>query len=620
MKANAERDTSCTDKKKKFKKCLLVLLASGFLGCYWLLFIAVQKGFDEVVVEDGKTSFTAAFADVSYIIPANNDVSLTELLDENDAGVTIEILNSEGQRVGTAQFSDSLIHTNGYNSTENISESGLPLRLNPGETYEIRYEGSCAGQKLTHLSFVLYGNDFRMWWQSGAVFLCAAAAAAGVWLVLRHGREEKGPGVIFVWIGIAGLFLLSAPKMEEMPANRNAFASAYALSNSMMGRPQADENGYVYIDESGLRNMGYTSYSVPMNRFWTDWDYGNLRENGKISSLYRLRSESGEELLSSVLAPVDAVMITAARLARAPWQMVYLSGILLHAALALIFYMLTCRLVSGRQKECGTMDQIGQSREFSRIPLMMLLPSMMQSTMSYLPWGVLAAVLIYVFTLAFSSRVYCVRKPASGFAEGKPHSGTSSRSGGGGKTSGINLILAVSAGIIVFCLFRYGGESLGRAAASAVRDSDSWMKGIVFTFRLNEDAMQLLTVIFLLMVLFLWIRSIVSRGTGNDEGNNEEKKTGRGIVRHVNEIGTASQNACGRPDGKAIAALVLTDMAILMTGVLSGNAGASGVMFLPVALIPLQRDEKPVKTNALSDRLAAVCVFLILYAGLKCLG
>ena len=118
---------------KNRKLVLWIAAAILFLGFYWLLFLATMNGAREVIVEDGQNTFEAQFSHVAAVIPANNDVALQELLDENPSDVFIRIRNASGNQVAEISISGGDIHTNGYTSTENLQEEGGSFDLVPGE-------------------------------------------------------------------------------------------------------------------------------------------------------------------------------------------------------------------------------------------------------------------------------------------------------------------------------------------------------------------------------------------------------------------------------------------------------------------------------------------------------
>lgn len=353
-----------------------------FLVFYGLLFLAPQSGREEILVEAGQGSFQASLSGIEAVIPCNNDVTRQELLDENGANVTIVIRNAAGETAARLTIAGGEIHTNGYNSTENLQAEGLPFTLEKGQTYSLEYEADCEGIPLTELSFVLYGGEHKLPVLLGAAFgllLCVL----GIFLRCAAPGGCSARWYRLLWLVLTGLFLISAPKMNESASERTAFAEAYAASNLLLGKEAADADGCVYIEESGIRNMGYLSYSVPLHRFWSDWSSGNRREGGKVSSLYRM--DRAEEEGPSVLSYLDGAVIALLRRIQAPYQMIYLSGKLLHALLCgLLFRGFLSVWETG--KACGEKAASlwrTDSLAYEFLPVLFLLPSMLQGGLSY---------------------------------------------------------------------------------------------------------------------------------------------------------------------------------------------------------------------------------------------
>ncbi len=355
-----------------------------FLLFYALLFLAPQSGREEIIVEAGQESFEASLSRIEAVIPCNNDVKRQQLLDENGAEVTIVIRDAAGSEAARLTIADGELHTNGYNSTENLQAEGLPFTLEIGQTYYLEYEADCDGIPLTELSFALYGGEHRL-----PVLLGAALALLLCVLVIfrfcgaSDGEGCSARGYRLLWLALTGIFLISIPKMNESASERTAFADAYAASNILLGKEAADADGYVYVEESGIRNMGYLSYSVPLHRFWSDWESGNRREEGKISSLYRTdRTGAGSFTAFSF---IDGALIALLRLWKAPYQLIYLSGRLLHAALC---GLLLCVFLSVWEKGKTRREKVPTGRQrvscvYEFLPVLFLLPSMLQGGLSY---------------------------------------------------------------------------------------------------------------------------------------------------------------------------------------------------------------------------------------------
>lgn len=457
-----------------------------FFAGYILLYLFPMKGYEEMVVEEGQSSFIASFEDVYYIIPANHDVTQQTLLDSTTANLELLIVNTEGEVAGTVRSGAISIHTNGYNSTENIAEDGLPVRLVPGERYRIVYHAVCGDQDLNHLSFILYGQGVRMYWLFAVVTVSALLILSGGFLLHRNGGSAPNrlrAGLVMIWIGTALLFIVSAPKMNEMEENRQAFARAYAVSSHLLGKQETDPNGYVYIEESGIRDMGYLSYSVPLNRFWSDRQSGDIREERKISSLYRI---SDDRIWLYPLTFPDGAAIAFARILKLPYQMVYLSGIMFNGILAFILFVLAVNRYLKEGPGDGTFRS-GNSTSIclNAVIFFFLMPSVMQGTFSYLSWGVIAALIITI-PAAVRNR----------------------------KENRRRIAIALAAAFLVSCvsvIYRYGIRIFFRTASP-----DLWslpFRRLIYLFSMRDDAMDL--PVYILLIGVLGVCNVLLRGGSN---------------------------------------------------------------------------------------------------------
>lgn len=353
-------------RKRKIGIALLIL----FLCLMWwrVIFYDQKTGYEEMAIEDGQTSFTAAFDTVHYIVAANNDIALGE--STGMATIQIDILDDKG-KVVAENISDGLdIHTNGYTSTESCNFNNMPIRLQKGSVYTIQYHAQQTnGTKLTNLSFLLYGTEKNTNKVSLVIFLIIA-------IVMMTGLlNDKWKIGTFAVLSLLLLLLTITmmPQLQSQDENA-AFAKAYGASNVLLHKQECNADGYVYIDESGIRNMGYLSYSVPLRRFWTDSGYGNERTSGQVSSLYRIDQSSVR------ITDVPQILaVTAARLLRLPYQMVMLAGWFANGIISILLVLTALKILKNHPAEQYY------------IMLLAMMPAVLISAASYTGMGILIA-------------------------------------------------------------------------------------------------------------------------------------------------------------------------------------------------------------------------------------
>lgn len=565
---------------KNRKLVLWIAAAILFLGFYWLLFLATMNGAGAVIVEDGQNTFEAQFSHVAAVIPANNDVALQELLDENPSDVFIRIRNASGDQVAEISISGGDIHTNGYTSTENLQEEGGSFDLVPGESYTLEYSASCGETPLENLSFVLYSDQHKLLWVSGVLFLVIALLAFSFAGWLRSG-QRKCRYLLLAYIAFLLLFGISSPKMNEQEAERTSFSNAYAVSSRILGREDVDADGYVYVEESGIRSMGYLSYAVPLNRFWSDWESGDLRESGKISSLYQTDGRS------NVLTYLDGAVIAAARKAGAPYQLVYLSGKIIHSLLGLLMFALCLHMIAYEKEKQGTRcssDERGQKEGMLLLVSMLFLsPAMLQGLQSYQGDGFLAAAAVLFGTICLQT---------------------------GHVSAEYATIAAVSGGMLLCSAVRilmFGGNVLQMAVNSLLENGDRWCLGAAYGFCVNADTLRFPAYLMLVTLLYAG-------------------------VTFQKQYRERSEGEVGSWEKKGLAVLLLAVLALCLSGVSETGdngfavlSGTAGVCFLPLLLIPIYRKNPETECAERPCRGRVVTVFgwflfLVLYMGMKCVA
>ena len=387
------------------------MLAAIVIFLWEYLLIEPQTAWNEIIVESGcggDLSFTASFPQISAIIPNNENPLIEEMLEEEHISVAVQILRQDGSLAGMAYGEDVPVHTNGYISTESCQLAGLPIALNVGEEYTLHYEAVYKETGLPNLSFALYGTPTKLWKFGRGI----ALAAALLCIVLFSLVWEEDRTARYIWFPIAWI-LLAIPYLWTMPLEQHDgeashFARAYQLATAQKSTGNdlhSSENltsvaetadilsAYtpVQVEESGLRNMAYLSYSVPLYRFWTDRQYGNVLTQGMTGSQFLTPSA---DLDPGIL--LRAAAIAAVRRFSFPYQAIYLSGALLTGIIAILWMILILSRLRADHKAVSLVMGI------------FLLPSFMRSIFYYSGNGILILSLILLVVL-----LNCKRKAAA---------------------------------------------------------------------------------------------------------------------------------------------------------------------------------------------------------------
>lgn len=353
---------------KKYK-VILILVICAFLFVWWKADFADRKtAFDEVAIADGQKSFVAGIDRIDHIVVSTEDYAIRQ--DDEDLPVRIDLIitGADGQIIAECN-SETNVHYNGYTNTDSTVFDNLPVQLNKGETYQIAYRAqNQEGKPVQHLSFLLYGTVRE-------TNKCSIVFFGIVLLVLLAAPAMQKHAVIYVPVALS-MILFSVVLMPTLQAEdeRQAFADAYAYSNELMGKEQTDDQGNVLIEYSGIRNIGYTSYSVPLYRFWKDWNYGNDITYQASSSLFHI---SGN--MPKLICVPEILTLTLTRYFHMPYQIVLMSGWLINLLIVGVIFFIIYRLSVGDL----------EGRQFASC--LFIVPSVMTASLSYTALGIVIA-------------------------------------------------------------------------------------------------------------------------------------------------------------------------------------------------------------------------------------
>lgn len=313
----------------------------GILFLLWL-YIAFYsaKGYREVLIPAGAEEFTASFSQVSDIIPIAENVEQMDLVENMELSMTIQFTDEADGTTSRVDLQNAHIHVNGYTSVDNLVSGDLPLTLNVGHTYTVQYWAVCEGELVEGLSLALYGGPVTYWWLQITILIIVIVGTACLYRVL-HGDRRETVAMLVLWCSLYVLYLLSMP-LQLRDEEQTAFARSYAVSNEMMGCEVEDEDGYVYVDDIGLRNSGYLSYDVPFYRFWSN-------VNTKADTSRAATATYRDDGVRTPDTYYDAVAITVARQLGTSYPIIYLAGSLFAGAIALLvlgIVLARCKSVS----------------------------------------------------------------------------------------------------------------------------------------------------------------------------------------------------------------------------------------------------------------------------------
>ncbi len=393
--------------KQLIKKNIIRILISLFIVVTCALIWRTElknahSGYQEVyvVASEGGGDFTASFDTVNHIVICAENAGYGT---EDISGINITVAISE---VGSSDIlyildSENLsVHVNGYTSTDGTYFSGLPINLTPGASYHLAYFVTGVPEEVTDmaLSFMLYGPE-QSTNRASALIIAAVIVIllAVVWSNLSSYRS-----VLILWAAAMAMTLFIMPAvMSDNAAERQGFAQSYVRSGYLLGKETTNEDGYAYIEEDGIRNMGYVSYAVPILRFWTDDSYGNNLSTGIVSALF----DTGGGSINILQIPAT-LGISICRLSGASFKCIMVTGWIINAVISAVILAIAIR--------------ISKDNEFGKfIKLLMFWPGMSILLYSYTTRGIIFALLILIISIVMTiahNDTYMLRTITAGAA------------------------------------------------------------------------------------------------------------------------------------------------------------------------------------------------------------
>ena len=355
--------------KNKYKIIIFLLLCL-FSAAYWKSTFQNQKlAYKEISIADGQKNFVATYDTINYIVVADSEDARKDADKDIPVNIAMTIRDLDNNIIAVCN-ANMQIHVNGYTNTEKANFSSVPLHLQKGKNYQISYQAKADdGRNMTHLSFLLYGPTVHTDFDSIALFLIILL----IFFLAEGFFSKNSIKYVGIWLILIFLTIIIMPTLQAKD-ERQAFADAYGYSNILMDKEACDENNNVYIEYNGIRDSGYMSYSVPLYRFWKDWNFGNQISEHRTSSLYQMSGNG----FKAVMGP-EILTITLARMFHFPYQIVLLAGWLANIGLVGSIMIIILNVIGGTL-EC---------RRF--IFYIFMFPAVMLASLSYTGCGVIIA-------------------------------------------------------------------------------------------------------------------------------------------------------------------------------------------------------------------------------------
>lgn len=300
----------------KIVGALLIIVA--FFVIWWSVRLQEHYAREEFLLEDySGESFEAPFKEIHGIALCNDDVKSYDFLEENQISLQISILDDNGEKIWV--WKNDSIKLSSFAITDYIGMEGLPIILETGRKYSIVCESPDV--LLEHLTIGILGKEvnYEKHWTIACILSVTIAIGGYLWL---HFIDKKRSLLLFfamyMLMGILYNIIIAPYSVQD---ENTHFAQAYGISNMILGKERADENGYIYVEESGLKRINRCDSGQDLYRFYYNWDYGNLKQENGISEIYR-RDTSIPEFVYYF----PALGITIARLLNCPYQIIVLAG------------------------------------------------------------------------------------------------------------------------------------------------------------------------------------------------------------------------------------------------------------------------------------------------------
>lgn len=318
-------------KSQMLKAGMIIFVSIILMVLWWNVRLQDKYAREEFIIESGRdTTFIAEFEEIHGIAFSNDNITIQSVLSEQPVSLELKITDMQ-EEILWNQYIESIQITS-FEITEGEGIIGLPIKLEKGEQYRFSYSSEIISEN--SLTIVLYGKEknlFALYMIVCVFILSIICTAICLWIMQTKVSMQLSFAIIYILLGLLYNVVLIPFSVQDEPTH---FAQAYAISSEWLGKESVNEEGNIYIYESGLIRMNWCGDRQTEYRFWSNWHYGNYKEQ-RVSGIYTKASN-----LPEYVYYVPAVGITIARILNAPYQVILYAGRLFN----LLLFVFICAL------------------------------------------------------------------------------------------------------------------------------------------------------------------------------------------------------------------------------------------------------------------------------------
>ena len=310
-----------------YKFFALFLIVVGMI-LFWIIKLPNTQIFQEQIIESEKRgAFTADVESLRAISLCVDDKNTFSVIQKNGSGV-IKLYNDLGECIWVDNVKLSMFGSEQFGRKINLDSKNIVLEKQTNYKIKLFVDN----QEYSGLSVCIYGKQISFF--PIYISICVSSILGFCIVNLLYDFKKISFGcMFFLMILIMGMAYNFIMPTLCTPDEGVHFSQVYAYASNVLGE-KARADSYVIIHESGIKRLAGSLNIQDSYSFWTNWKYGNLRNN-----------TASDKFVAGNMVPFytylpATIALFVARLFNFPYQIVFLSGRIAN----LVFFGLICLL------------------------------------------------------------------------------------------------------------------------------------------------------------------------------------------------------------------------------------------------------------------------------------